>query len=421
MWIINFFLVPVLLVLCCWHCAKLFGNYFAKIFSLALDSFMINNGRTIAHYDLDAFFINVECLKNTGLKGKPLLVGGKSDRAVVAACSYEARKFGIRSAMSMKLAKRLCPQATIISGDMENYSKYSQLVTNIIKENVPQFEKASIDEFYVDLTGMDKFFGCNMFSQELRKKVIRESGLPISSGLSINKLVSKVATDESKPNGQLMIPFGSEKAFLNPLPIEKLPMVGPKTTELLRQMGVVRIETLSQIPVEMLENLLGKNGIELWRRANGIDDSLVVPYSEQKSIGTESTFESDTTDVRFLEAQLVSMTERVAFELRQQTKLAGCVTVKIKYADFNTVTKQCSIVYTSLDHLLIQKVKELFYKLYDRRLLVRLIGVRLTNLVPGNYQINLFDDKDEFIKLYQALDSVNNRFGKYMIMRASGL
>ena len=186
-------------------------------------------------------------------------------------------------------------------------------------------------------------------------------------------------------------------------------------------MGVVRIETLSRIPVEMLENLLGKNGIELWRRANGIDDSLVVPYSEQKSIGTENTFESDTTDVRFMEAQLISMTERVGFELRKQSKLAGCVTVKIKYSDFNTVTKQCSIVYTSLDHLLIQKVKELFYKLYDRRLLVRLVGVRLTNLVPGNYQIHLFDDKDEYIKLYQALDGVNNRFGKYMIMRASGL
>lgn len=377
--------------------------------------------RSIAHYDLDAFYVNVECLRNPKLRGKPLLVGGQSDRAVVAACSYEARSFGIRSAMPMKLARRLCPQATIINGDMETYSKYSRLVTDIIKDSVPLVEKASIDEFYVDLTGMDKFFGCQQFSQELRQKVTKESGLPISNGLANNKLVSKVATDEAKPNGQLAIPFGEEKPFLNPLPIEKLPMVGPKTTELLRQMGVAKIETLSQIPVEMMENLLGKNGTELWRRANGIDESPVIPYSEQKSISTESTFESDTTDVRYMEAQLISMTEKIGFELRQQSKLTGCVTVKIKYSDFNTVTKQCSIAFTALDHLLIKTVKELFRKLYDRRLLVRLLGVRFTNLIPGNHQINLFEDSDEMVRLYQALDSVNFRFGRYLVMRASGL
>lgn len=382
---------------------------------------MTNRDRTIAHFDLDAFFVNVECLKNPKLRGRPLLVGGKSDRAVVAACSYEARAFGIRSAMPMKLARRLCPQATIISGDMESYSKYSGMVTDIIKESVPLFEKASVDEFYVDLTGMDRFFGCQQFSGELRKKITKETGLPISNGVAANKLVSKVATDEAKPNGQLRIPFGDEKTFLAPLPVEKLPMVGPKTTELLRQMGVVKIKTLSEIPVEMMENLLGKNGIELWRRANGIDESPVVPYQEQKSISTESTFESDTIDVRFLEARLVKMTEEVGFELRQQNKLTGCVTVKIRYADFNTATRQQTIAYTALDHLLIEKVKELFHKLYDRRLLVRLIGVRLSHLVPGNYQISMFDDTDDFIKLYQAIDGLNGRFGRYMIMRASGL
>jgi DNA polymerase-4 len=239
--------------------------------------------------------------------------------------------------------------------------------------------------------------------------------------VAANKLVSKVATDEAKPNGQLQIPYGNEKNFLAPLPVEKLPMVGPKTTELLRQMGVVKIQTLSEIPVEMMQNLMGKNGIELWRRANGIDDSPVVPYHEQKSISTENTFESDTIDVRLLQAQLVKMTEKVGFELRQQNKLAGCVTVKVRYADFNTVTRQCTIAYTALDHLLIQTVKELFDKLYDRRLLVRLIGVRLSQLVPGNYQISMFDDTDDLIKLYQALDGLNGRFGRYMIMRASGM
>ncbi|HJW18261.1 MAG TPA: DNA polymerase IV [Flavisolibacter sp.] len=381
---------------------------------------MKDNERTIAHYDLDAFFVNVECLKNPSLKGKPLMVGGKSDRAVVAACSYEARKFGIRSAMPMKLARRLCPQAMVISGDMESYSYYSRLVTDVISDTVPQFEKASVDEFYVDLTGMDRFFGCRSFSQELRKKVTKETGLPISNGMAANKLVSKVATDEAKPNGQLVIPFGNEKRFLAPLPIEKLPMAGPKTTELLRQMGVVKIKTLSEIPVEMMQNLMGKPGIELWRRANGIDESPVVPYSEQKSISTENTFESDTIDIRFLQAKLVQMTEKIAFELRQQNKLTGCVTVKIRYSDFNTVTKQCTIAYTALDHLLLQTVKELFNKLYDRRLLVRLIGVRFTHLVPGNYQISLFDDTDDLIRLYQEIDKLNGRFGRYLIMRASG-
>jgi DNA polymerase IV len=381
---------------------------------------MKENERTIAHYDLDAFFVNVECLKNPSLKGKPLMVGGKSDRAVVAACSYEARKFGIRSAMPMKLARRLCPQAMVISGDMESYSYYSRLVTDVISDSVPQFEKASVDEFYVDLTGMDRFFGCRSFSQELRRKVTKETGLPISNGMAANKLVSKVATDEAKPNGQLVIPFGNEKRFLAPLPIEKLPMAGPKTTELLRQMGVVKIKTLSEIPVEMMQNLMGKPGIELWRRANGIDESPVVPYSEQKSISTENTFESDTIDIRFLQAKLVQMTEKIAFELRQQNKLTGCVTVKIRYSDFNTVTKQCTIAYTALDHLLLQTVKELFAKLYDRRLLVRLIGVRFTHLVPGNYQISLFDDTDDLIRLYQEIDKLNGRFGRYLIMRASG-
>jgi DNA polymerase-4 len=381
----------------------------------------ISQHRTIAHLDLDTFFVSVECLKNPQLKGKPLLIGGQSDRAVVAACSYEARKFGIHSAMPMKLARRLCPQATVMSGDMESYSQYSKTVTEIVADKVPQFEKASIDEFYVDLTGMDKFFGCGKYTSEIKKTIVKETGLPISYGLAANKLVSKVATDEAKPNGQLEIPFGNEKSFLAPLPVEKLPMVGPKTGELFRRMGVRTIQTLSEIPVEMLQNLMGKNGIELWRRANGIDETPVVPYHEQKSISTESTFESDTIDIRFMQAQLVQMTEKIAFELRQQNKLTGCVTLKIRYSDFDTVTRQCSIAYTALDNVLLNTVKELFQKLYDRRLLVRLIGVRFTHLVPGNYQISLFDDTDDLIRLYQEMDKLNGRFGRYMIMRASGL
>lgn len=377
------------------------------------------NNRNIAHFDLDAFFVSVERRKDSRLEGRPLIVGG-GDRGVVAACSYETRKFGVRSAMPIKLAKRLCPEALVIKGDMESYSKCSNEVTEIIASQVPSFEKASIDEFYIDMTGMDKFFGSQKYSEELKNFITKETRLSISYGLASNKLISKVATDEIKPNGQLYIPFGEEKDFLAPMPIEKMPMVGNKTSILLRSMGVETIRVLSQIPVEMMTNLLGKNGIELWRRANGIDESPVVPYHEQKSIGTENTFDNDTIDIAFLHKELLRMTEQVAFELRSSNKLAGCITVKIRYSDFQTLTKQVTLSYTAADHVLIKIAKELFDKLYERRLLVRLIGVRVSHLVPGNYQIHLFDDTQEMISLYQSIDSIKKQFGEGVLRRAGG-
>src|SRR6266542_707722 len=376
--------------------------------------------RNIAHFDLDSFYVGVECLKDSSLKGRPIAVGGHSDRGVIACCSYEARRFGVKSAMPVRLAKRLCPQLLVIRGDMDSYSKYSRLVTDIIASEVPLFEKSSIDEFYSDLSCMEKFFGCLKYTAHLRKKIIKESGLSISNALASNKLISKVATNEVKPNGQLEIPFGAEKSFLAPLPVEKLPMVGDKTSALLHQMGVETIRILSEIPLEMMINLLGKNGIELWRRANGIDESLVVPYHEQKSIGTENTFETDTISIAFLYRELVRMTEQIGFELRSQNKLTGCITVKIGYSDFQTETKQAVISYTALDDILIRKAKELFDKLYNRRLLVRLIGVRFRHLIPGNYQIDAFDDTQEKIQLHQAIDSIKNQYGEHLLIRAAG-
>jgi DNA polymerase-4 len=380
---------------------------------------MLSPNRSIVHFDLDAFFVNVEYLRNTRLRGKPIAVGGHSDRGVIASCSYEARKFGVHSAMPTKLAKRLCPELLIIQGDMDNYSRFSNLVTEIIRMEVPIFEKSSIDEFFIDMTGMDKFFGTLRFIQYLRKKIIKESGLSISHALATNKLISKVATNECKPNGELVVKAGNEKLFLAPLPIEKLPMVGNQTATLLRRMGVETISILSQIPVEMMINLLGKNGIELWRRAQGVDETPIVPFHEQKSIGTENTFETDTINIQFLHKELVRMTEKIAFELRCNNKLAGCVTVKIRYSDFQTLTMQSTIAYTANDHMLLQKVKEIFNKLYDRRLLVRLIGVRFTNLVAGSYQINIFEDSQEMIGLYQAIDSVKKQFGEKLLFRAA--
>lgn len=380
----------------------------------------MNSERHIAHLDLDTFFVSVECLMNPKLIGRPVLIGGSGDRGVVASCSYEARRFGVHSAMPMRTARRLCPHAIVVRGDMENYSRYSRLVTDIIKDTVPQFEKSSIDEFYVDLTGMDRYFGCRLFTDELKQKVIRESGLPVSYGLASNKLVSKVATNEVKPNGQIEIPFGNEKPFLAPLSVMKIPGVGKQTGYQLLKMGVETVKTLSEIPVEFLQNLLGKNGTELWRRANGIDETPVVPYHEQKSISTEHTFQQDTIDTAFLHRELVRMTEKIAYTLRRQNRLTGCVTVKLRYSNFDTEVKQRTIPYTNADHVLLRVAQELFDQLYTRRMLVRLVGIRFTSLIPGNYQISLFDDTEENIKLYQAIDSVKSRFGEGLLKRAAG-
>ncbi len=382
---------------------------------------LLNSDRLIAHLDLDSFFVSVECLKNPVLTGKPLLVGGSGDRGVVAACSYEARRFGIHSAMPMKLAKRLCPHALVISGDMEDYSKYSKLVTEILTDKVPLFEKSSIDEFYVDLSGMDKFHSSRLFTADLKKTITNESGLSISYAMASNKLVSKVATNEVKPNGQMEIPFGEEKTFLASLPVAKLPGVGKETSQLLERMGVETIRTLSEIPDVMLYKLLGKNGKNLWRKANGIDETPVIPYKEQKSISTEQTFRTDTIDTSFLYAQLVRMTESIAFELRQQNKLTGCVTIKLRYANFDTVTRQSNIAFTAADHILLAMAKRLLDQLYDRRMLVRLLGIRFTQLIPGNYQISLFDDTQEMIRLYQAIDSIKASYGEGGVIRARGL
>ncbi len=378
-----------------------------------------NDGRSILHMDLDAFFVSVECLRDSRLKNKPLIIGGKSDRGVVAACSYEARRFGVHSAMPMKLALQLCPDAIVISGDAEAYSMYSHMVTDIIRDRAPLFEKSSIDEFYLDLTGMDKFFGCYKWSTELRQRIMKETHLPISMGLSVNKLVSKVATGESKPNGQKQVPRGDEEEFLAPLSIRKIPMIGKKTADFFYEMGITKVITLREMPVEMLEATFGKNGRIIWNKAHGIDDTPVVPYSERKSISTETTFESDSIDVKKMKAILTSMVEKLAFQLRSEKKLCACIAVKIRYSDFETTSRQLHIPYTSSDKVLIGHVLALFDKLYNRRLLVRLIGVRFSDLAHGNYQISLFEDTQEEIALFEAMDKIKSKYGPAALMRAS--
>ncbi len=365
--------------------------------------------------------MSVERLKNSQLKGKPILIGGTSDRGVVASCSYEARKFGIHSAMPMKLARSLCPEAIVIRGNSADYTKHSHIVTEIIQEQVPVVEKTSVDEFYVDLTGMDKYFGCMRMASELRQKIIDDSGLPISFGLSENKTVSKVATGEAKPNNQMQVASGREKAFLAPLSVKKIPMVGDKTYQKLVSLGVRKIQTLQEMSVDLMERAFGKNGVMIWKKANGIDDSPVVAYNERKSISTERTFDRDTIDVVKLKGLLTAMAENLAFQLRRGEKLTACVTIKVRYSDFNTYTMQARIPYTAADHVLIAKTMELFDKLYNKRLLVRLIGVRFSHLINGFHQINLFDDQEEQLSLYQAMDRIRDRFGDRSVLRASGI
>ena len=375
--------------------------------------------KQIIHIDQDAFFVSVELLKNSSLVGKPVIIGGTSDRGVVASCSYEARKFGIHSAMPSRMAKQLCPHAIFIRGNMEEYSKYSHIVTDILQEKVPLLEKASIDEHYIDMTGMDRFYGCMKFAHELRLHVMKETGLPLSFGLSVNKTVSKIATNECKPNGERQVPLNEVQPFLNPLSIKKIPGLGQATYVKLSEMGVRFIYTLSQIPQEQLFKVLGNNGTSLWQKAHGIDHSPVVPYREQKSIGTQSTFETDSIDTHSIKQLITAMLSDLCFQLRTQRKLTACITVTIRYSNFETHTQQTKIPYTSLDSLLISKAKELFDKLHNRRMLLRLVGVKLSQLVSGHEQISLYSASEEQYKLYQAMDRIRNRFGEKAVKLAS--
>lgn len=376
--------------------------------------------RNIVHFDLDTFFVSVERLFNPKLVGKPVLIGGTSDRGVVASCSYEARAFGIHNGMSMKIARRLCTEAVAMRGDAGLYSKHSKVVTEILRENVPLLEKASVDEFYADMTGMDKIFGTKKYIVELREKVMKESGLPISMGLSLNKTVSKVATGESKPCGQMMVDLGREKTFLAPLSVRKLPLVGGETYEVLSELGIKTIGVLQAVPQSKMEKVLGKNGITIWQRAQGIDLSVVKPYYERNSLSLERTFNTDTIDSVRLNDTLTAMIEGLGFQLRMGNKMTACVSVKVRYSDMQVAQKQKRIPYTSCDHLLLNIATKLLDDLFSRRQLIRLVGVTFSELVEGGHQINMLDDSIELIQLYQKMDYLKKKYhDSRLIMRAN--
>ena len=377
--------------------------------------------RHIVHIDLDSFFVSVERKFNPALIGKPVLIGGSAERGVVASCSYEARKFGIHSAMPMKTAIRLCPHATIVRGTHGRYSEASREVTQIIHDSVPLYQKTSVDEFYIDLTGMDRFYNCYQFAGELRQKVIRQTGPPISFGLSSGKTVSKMATSQAKPNGQLLVPHGKEKEFLAPLNISKIPMLGEKTCQKLYQYGIEKIGDLQKVNLKFLEAVFGKAGLFIYEKANGIDHGEVVPHSDRKSISTENTFAHNVSDDKIIETTLVSMTEELASKLRREGMVAACMAIKIRYANFETHTVQEKIAPTAAEHILLPGIKNLLKKAWNGHRPIRLIGVRLSSLCAGNYQINLFEDNEERIKLYQAMDKINFKFGDKTVCRAAGM
>jgi DNA polymerase-4 len=374
----------------------------------------------IAHFDLDAFFVSVEILNDPSLKGKPLIVGGSRERGVVTTCSYEARKFGVRSAMPMAKAMQLCPHAIVLQGSRGEYSRFSRWVTDIIAAKAPLFEKASIDEFYIDLSGMEKYHKPFEWTIALRQQIIDETGLPISFGIASSKMVAKIATDEAKPNGYLIIPPGKEADFLGPLKVSKIPGVGEQTHRTLLEMGVEHIRDILTVPRAYLEQRLGKYGLELIQKAKGISSSRLHSYHEAKSVSTENTFHENTSDMEFLMRELVRMTEKVAHELREENLMAGVIAVKIRYPNFETTSRQTTIPYTFYDDELIPVAKELFQKLYRPGEKIRLMGVRLAELTSEAMQTNLFADKQKKADLYKAIDEVKDRFGKNSLGKAGG-
>lgn len=377
--------------------------------------------RAVLHLDMDTFFVSVERKYNSDLLHQPVIIGGTGSRGVVSSCSYEARRFGVHSGMPMGLARRFCPEAVYLRGDMDLYSRESGLITEIITEQAPLFAKSSIDEFDIDLTGMDRYLGACKWSRELRHRIMRESGLPLSSGISVNRFVSKMATNAAKPCNEKQIDPGDEKPFLAPIHISKMHGVGEVNSRKLIYMGIRHIGTLSRIPRPLLQREFGKYGDYLWERSNGIDPSVITPYRKEKSMSKERTFQTDSIDPVFLRSHLLDMCSRLGFQLRNAGKLTSCISVKIRYGDFQTYTHQRRIPYTANDRTLRRHLEELFQQLYQRRQRVRLLGVKFSGLVTGSFQISLLDDTVREIDLLLAMDRIRRRFGETAVQYVNDL
>jgi DNA polymerase-4 len=376
----------------------------------------MNHG--IFHIDLDAFFVSVEQIYAPELRGKPVIVGGQPDRrGVVAAASYEARAFGVKSAMPLSRAYRLCPKAIFLQGNYARYREASEKFMAILSEFSPAIEPAGLDEAYMDITGCDMFGPPRQMAQTLKERVRRELHLIASIGISQCKVVAKIASDLEKPDGLVEVPAGKEKEFLAPLSIERLPGVGKKTGQVLRDAGIKTIGQLAALPEPWIKSRLGSAGIMLHRYANGIDNRKIEEPGEAKSISHETTLAEDTTDVQELVSVLRYLCERVGARLRRREKRAGSVSLKLRYDDFETLNRSRSLdEATSTDDVIFATARDLLERtLGSRGRRVRLIGVEVSHLVGKGMQLSLFDAQTQQAqrreRLDKAVDLIRKKYG----------
>jgi len=377
---------------------------------------------TIFHLDLDAFFVEVERILNPSLKGKPVIVGGnpKYGRGVVAACSYEARIYGLHSAMPIRTAYRLCPHGIYINGTHGEYSRFSRAVKKILEQYAPLVEQASIDEFYIDFTGCQNVYGSLFaFASLIQKEIWKKLSLPCSIGIGTNKTIAKIGSDCMKPCGITYILPGMEKEFLAPMPVETIPGVGKVTLKDFHSKGIYRIGDITRLPLDYFSAAYGKYGIDLYRKACGQGSEYLTIEREQKSISHERTF-SDVTSKEFLKEKLFYLTGKVCQEIRDLGWQAATVNIKLRYSDFQTLTRMKAIKPTDDDKIIFDTAWSLLMKAHTRRVAVRLIGVRLTNLSPYSEQEFLFEDSEiKRKKILRVVTRLRDKYG-YSIIGFSG-
>jgi len=376
--------------------------------------------RTIFHLDLDAFFVSVERILDPKLNDKPVIVGGdpKYGRGVVAACSYEARAFGLHSAMPIRTAYKLCPQGIYLHGHGDEYSRFSKVVKNILEQYAPQIEQASIDEFYLDMTGTQKMYGSMFgFATRLQKEIWDKIGLPISIGIGSNKTIAKIGSDCMKPKGITYIIPGMEKEFLSPMPVETIPGVGKVMKQNLNNRGIYRIGDITKLPSDYFGTAFGKYGIDLWRKAHGEGTEYLTIQRTRKSISRETTFGNDVTNEEEIKSTLFYLTGKVAQSLRKKGWEASTIDIKLRHTDFQTLTRAKTIKPTDDDKIIFETAWDLMKKARTRRVGVRLIGIGVTNFSPLNEQEFLFEDYEvKRKKMLRAVTRVRDKFGYESLM-----
>ena len=376
---------------------------------------------------MDAFFVSVEEVRDPSLKGKPVIVGGAPDgRGVVAAASYAVRKYGVHSAMPISRAKRLCPHAIFLRGSHGLYSEFSARIFEIMNTFSPLVEPMSLDEAYVDLTGCERLHGpITDTAVRMHDAIKNQVGINASIGMASNKLMAKIASGMSKPNGFLRILPGHEATFLAPLLVGRIPGIGPKSAEEFKRMGIRTVRDLAALPLELLEEAHGEWGTRLYEKARGISHSPVLKRDDTRSISRETTLEEDSTDPAFLESKLSWLVEKAASQLREEGLRARCVSLKLRYSDFKTVTRSHTLNEAACeDPIIFDIVRNLFRKLFTRKTRVRLVGVALTSLTSDvSPQMELFEELDsrQWQKLYQGIDRIREKYGFSSIVRGSSV